>query len=206
MLGVHAGPIHVHVDRFIHHVRSLGRRMSGKPCHETPEQVHADTIVDSICDRFEAAWRSGKSPRTEDFVAAVSASLAPRLLAELLTVEIQLRIQRGDPPDREEFLARFPDFPQVVEDVFEHFHDDANETIVTPPPSQRSTSNSAVGSSRVVSPPPETADRYVIQGTIGRGAFGAVYSARDLELERDVALKLPHRRQLSSDSPDWFSV
>src|SRR5262249_12734598 len=38
--------------------------------------------VDEICDRFEEAWRSGMSPRIEDFLAGVAEPGRPALLAE----------------------------------------------------------------------------------------------------------------------------
>ncbi|MBL4847508.1 MAG: protein kinase [Planctomycetes bacterium] len=52
---------------------------------------------------------------------------------------------------------------------------------------------------RVVTPPPPqpgdlVAERFRIQGSLGRGAFGAVVRARDEVLERDVAIKFLYRR------------
>ncbi len=135
----------------------------------------------------------------------VSASLAPRLLEELLAVELALRQSQSPLPTRDELLARFPSYPNVIDAAFARLQATANETVVTPPPSMRSTSNQAKLSQRSPTPPPpnapsSTADRYMIKTTLGRGAFGAVYCARDLELQRDVALKLPHRRQLDDES------
>jgi serine/threonine protein kinase len=46
---------------------------------------------------------------------------------------------------------------------------------------------------------PATIGRFQILCTLGRGAFGTVYRAFDPHLERDVALKVPHRGTLDSD-------
>ena len=43
-------------------------------------------------------------------------------------------------------------------------------------------------------------DRYIVEQLIGQGAMGAVYKARDVELERTVALKLLHPSLLDGDS------
>lgn len=50
-------------------------------------------------------------------------------------------------------------------------------------------------------PPPSKIGRYIIQELLGRGGMGEVYSARDTELDRTVALKL-----LSSETLDNGSV
>ena len=43
-----------------------------------------------------------------------------------------------------------------------------------------------------VTSPPEMIDTYRVLREIGRGAFGVVYQARDMTLDRHVAIKVPH--------------
>ncbi|HSS21973.1 MAG TPA: serine/threonine-protein kinase [Pyrinomonadaceae bacterium] len=42
--------------------------------------------------------------------------------------------------------------------------------------------------------------KYQIVGLLGKGAFGSVYKAKDLKIERDVAIKFLHKHYLSDDA------
>jgi serine/threonine protein kinase/formylglycine-generating enzyme required for sulfatase activity len=44
---------------------------------------------------------------------------------------------------------------------------------------------------------PTKIGRYSVVGMLGRGAFGTVYRAHDDDLDRPVAIKVPHRRRIS---------
>src|SRR5437016_784705 len=64
--------------------------------------------IDQICDRFEAAWRTGRRPRVEDFLDEATGPERTALLCELLAVEVYHRRTAGETPQPEDFLARFP--------------------------------------------------------------------------------------------------
>src|SRR5205085_134447 len=51
-------------------------------------------------------------------------------------------------------------------------------------------------------PAPRRLGRYELISLLGTGAFGSVWRARDTELARDVAVKLPRSGQLSSPSDE----
>jgi serine/threonine protein kinase len=50
---------------------------------------------------------------------------------------------------------------------------------------------------RYIEPIPERMGRYVVRGIIDSGAFGTVYLAHDETLQREVAIKVPHRHRIS---------
>ena len=54
-------------------------------------------------------------------------------------------------------------------------------------------------------PIPQALGKYRVLGVLGEGSFGVVYLARDDDLQRDVALKVPHADQLTRfDGSDAF--
>src|SRR5205807_1683854 len=64
--------------------------------------------LDEACDRFEAAWRAGCSPRIEEYLESFAEGERPALLRELLAQEVELRQDCGQRPDPDEYLRRFP--------------------------------------------------------------------------------------------------
>jgi hypothetical protein len=74
--------------------------------------------IDAACDRFEAAWRAGRQPRIEDFLAGADAVDRQDLLRGLLELELELRRSRGESPTEEEYLARFPAEDETVRAAF----------------------------------------------------------------------------------------
>src|SRR5688572_7747664 len=86
-------------------------RAGGAECHESthsPLPPSELTVVDSVCDEFETAWRAGQRPRIEDFVDRVPGSMAQALFRELLEIELQTRRKAGESPRVEDYIARFP--------------------------------------------------------------------------------------------------
>jgi hypothetical protein len=86
--------------------------------------------IDRIRDRFEANWAAGQRLRVEDYLSAVAESYRPALLRDLLVEEIDARRRRGEWPEAEEYLVRFPDHSATITTIF------GNAGHLLPPPTR----------------------------------------------------------------------
>jgi WD40 repeat protein/serine/threonine protein kinase len=141
--------------------------------------------IDALCDRFDQELVNGDAPRIETFLAETPETAREGLLAELLAMEVEYRTKKGDEPQRDEYLQRFPEQNGVIAGVFArdattHYPD--NKTISLP-----------------VNVPPVLANFRLIK-EIGRGGMGVVWLAeQDQPVKRRVALKLIKSEQSSKD-------
>jgi serine/threonine protein kinase len=69
-------------------------------------------------DRFEAEWRNGRGPRIEAFVAEIDEANRAELALELVELEVALRIDRGESPTADEYLAKLPRYAQEIGRLF----------------------------------------------------------------------------------------
>ncbi len=116
--------------------------------------------IDHAGSTFEQALARGELPCIEDVVAAVDKTARPRLLRELLNLEMEFRAKRGDRPSLEEYRSRFPQDGRLVKHIYlEHFT-------------------------------PKRIGEFSIERLLGRGGFGHVYEGWDSKLSRRVAIKV----------------
>jgi predicted Ser/Thr protein kinase len=96
----------------------------------------------------------------------------------------------GRPPDRQEFLARYPQFAARLEAFFAN--QDQLERMVAPvqPPDTDSWATSA--GAAPADAPARLMGRYQILGELGTGGMGRVYRAYDPSLRRTVVIKVPN--------------
>src|SRR4051812_20172865 len=72
----------------------------------------------AACDAFEAALLAGRPAVIEDHLGAAPEADRPRLLRELLALELEHRRARGEAPTRDEYATRLPGYASVITEAF----------------------------------------------------------------------------------------
>jgi len=160
-----------------------------------------------IIDRFDLIWWQGERPEIAQFLPNHD-RLRLAVLQELVLVDLENRCKCGETPTADEVLAPYPElisvsgFVESVQGLIDRHKqrppgqirpaadDPALDATYIDPGSE----NDAAGISRT----PRQIGRYRVDRILGRGAFGVVYLAQDQQLQRLVAIKVPHDVRIST--------
>lgn len=172
--------------------------------------------VGSIVREFEDRWSQNQEPDFSLFLSGKNELEQRVILVELIRSSVELRARKGMQVDLDSYLRQFPelrlnpgDILQLLYAECQVFRDlgrdlDKNELLKKYPElstliedgfsdsTEAFKSEARKDTSSIISvETPRQIGHYRIERILGRGSFGSVYLAVDIELGRKVAVKVP---------------
>ena len=188
-------------------------------------------LVEAQREAFESAWKTGSHPGIETYLQDLQENLRAAAFRELLKAEIKFRRRRQELVTVEEYFGRFPEFETAIREVFRPSDHSPHgggpgsglrvrcpichhPIELAPDAELESLRCDNCGSDFSLTTNPDEATRdargfarighFKLVERLGMGAFGTVWKAQDLELDRTVAIKIPRAGQLSKQQQEFF--
>jgi tetratricopeptide (TPR) repeat protein/tRNA A-37 threonylcarbamoyl transferase component Bud32 len=184
------------------------------PASPAGERAELERLIAS----FEQGWRRGERPDIERFLPTTGPRGA--VLVELAHADLEFRLRAGEPARVEEYLRRFPELgaresvvvgliaaefrwrrdrePGLDREEYARRFDREQAAALEDPEDGSGRPSGSGDAADAACPPPRVVGRYELLEIVGRGAVGVVYRARDVELGRIVAVKVPRPDRIAS--------
>jgi serine/threonine protein kinase len=158
--------------------------MSDVPDNPKPENVT------ELVARFRSELESGRVATVIDFVAGLGGELDIDRLAALVSCEITYRKNQGQAVSVDSYYEQFPDLrayfseQTITRDVI---HETTAATELVEGPNQATAASS---STRAIVVAGDKLDDFELIAELGKGSFATVFLARQISMQRLVALKV----------------
>ncbi len=138
--------------------------------------------IQSICREFRKGLKAGQSVDIEEVLGRVDDSARENLFQNLLHIDVEFRRRRGESPNSDQYIRRFPQYASLIRQAFFESTMMSQEYAKDTPDSVEVTVTLAIPAARKLGD-------YELLRELGRGGFGVVYEARHLQRGDRLALK-----------------